>query len=86
MKSKKMPVVIETKLGRNRAEGMMVYEENTIYIDERLKGLNKLDTYIHEFMHFQRPRVSEATILREAKEMAEFLWNHHFRFVENIKK
>ena len=82
----KFPKVIETKLGRNRAEGIMVYEENTIYIDERLKGVNKLDTYIHEFMHFQRPKASEEIILKEARELAEFLWKYHVRFVENIKK
>lgn len=82
----KFPKVIETKLGRNRAEGIMVYDENTIYIDERLKGVNKLDTYIHEFMHFQRPKASEEIILKEARELAEFLWKYHVRFVENIKK
>ena len=82
---KHFPKVIETKLGRNKAEGIMSYDENTIYIDERLKGVNKLETYIHEFIHFQRPRVSEDTVLKEAKEMAEFLWKYNVRFVENIK-
>lgn len=82
---KRFPKVIETKLGRNKAEGIMSYEENTIYIDERLKGINKLETYIHEFIHFQRPKVNENTVLREAKELAEFLWKYNVRFVENIK-
>ena len=82
----KFPKVIETKLGRKKADGIMVYDENTIYIDIRLKGINKLETYIHEFMHYQRPKATEKTILKEAKEMAEFLWLHHIRFVENIKE
>jgi hypothetical protein len=82
----KFPKVIETKLGRKKADGIMVYDENTIYIDIRLKGINKLETYIHEFMHYQRPKATEKTILKEAKEMAEFLWSHHIRFVENIKE
>jgi hypothetical protein len=63
----------------------MEWDENTINIDERLTGVNKLDTFIHEFMHFQRPKKAESTILREAREMAEFLWKYHVRFVENIK-
>lgn len=82
---KRFPKVIETKLGRNKAEGIMSYDENTIYIDERLRGINKLETYIHEFIHFQRPKASEKTVLREAKELAEFLWKFNVRFVENIK-
>lgn len=84
MKSK-FPQVIETKLGRKKAEGIMVYDENTIYIDERLKGVHKLEVYIHEFIHFQRPRAAEKTVLKEAKELAEFLWKYNVRFVENIK-
>jgi len=81
-----LPKVIETKLGREKADGIMVYDENTIYIDQRLKGINKLETYIHEFIHYQRPKLSEKTVLKEAKEMAEFLWKYHVRFVENTKE
>lgn len=80
----KHPKVIETKLGRKRADGIMQYEENTIYIDERLKGEVKLETYNHEYFHFLFPDMTEEEVLDKSKRLTEFLWIHHVRFVENV--
>lgn len=80
----KHPKVIEMKLGKNRADGILNYDENTIYIDERLRGERKLNTYIHEYFHHLYPKWSEKQVLDAADRMAEFLYIHHVRFTDNI--
>jgi len=81
----KHPKVIEAKLGQEKSDGIMNYQQNTIYVDQRLKGANKLETYIHEYLHFLHPDKSEKNVALEAAKISEFLWLHHFRFVDNIK-
>lgn len=81
---KKLPKVIETKLGQEQAEGIMVYAQNTIYIDERLRGKAKFLVYIHELLHFIYPEKTEREVIRESELITEFLWKHHFRIVENV--
>lgn len=79
----KHPKVIETKLGQRKADGVMEYDENTIYIDIRLRGRNKLETYVHEYLHHLHPDWSESQVDKEAKYISDFLWKHHVRFVDN---
>lgn len=83
-KTRKLPKVIESKLGRRRAEGLMDYDENTIYIDPRIVGKDKLELWLHEFEHWLHPEYSEEQVLEESKLRAEFLWKYHVRFVENV--
>lgn len=80
----KHPKVVQRKLGKNRADGIMEYDTNTIYVDERLKGKNRLDTYIHEYMHYIFPDMEEAAVADSASRIADFLWKHGFRHVDNI--
>lgn len=80
----KHPKVIEMKLGKRNASGIMEYSENTIYIDSRLKGEEKLNVYIHECTHAILPKMTEKQVLDFADRLAEFLWIHHVRFVENV--
>lgn len=84
-KRKKLPTVIELKLGRRRAEGVTEYEENTIYVDPRVLGKSKLELWFHEWLHWVHPEYTEEQVLEESKLMADFFWKYHLRFVENIK-
>lgn len=84
MAKTKHPKVIETKLGQRKSDGLMEYSENTIYVDERLKGKNKIETYIHEYDHYLHPNKSERDVANDSRKLADFLWRHHFRFVDNI--
>jgi hypothetical protein len=79
----KHPKVIETKLGQRKADGVMEYNENTIYIDIRLRGKRKFETYIHEYLHHLHPDWSESQVDKESKLLTDFLWIHHFRNVDN---
>lgn len=81
----KHPKVIETKLGQEQADGVMNYEHNTIYIDQRLRGQEKIEVWLHEYDHYLHPNKPEKQVLLDNKKLAEFLWLHHFRFVDNIK-
>lgn len=47
MANRKLPKVIELNLGRRKATGLMEYEENTIYVDPRVQGREKIELYDH---------------------------------------
>ena len=82
----KHPKVIERKLGKERADGIMNYEHGIIYIDVRLRGKRKLGTMIHEFTHYRHPDWTEDMVLLEELRLTDFLWKHGFRFVDNKKE
>lgn len=63
----------------------MEYEENTIYVDPRVQGREKIELYDHWLLHFLHPEYTEEQVLEESKLRAEFFWKYHLRFVENIK-
>ena len=85
MATRKLPKVIELKLGRRKATGLMEYEENTIYVDPRVTGKEKVELWFHEFEHWIHPEYTEEQVLEESKLRADFFWKYHLRFVENIK-
>jgi hypothetical protein len=81
----KHPKVIYKKLGKERAWGQYLEQENIIEVDERLAGKHKLEIFIHERTHCHFKQMSEEDVTKFAESMADFLWKHHFRFVDNKK-
>ena len=81
----KHPKVVVKKLGKEKAWGMYHQDENTIEVDARLSGKLKLEIYCHEYLHHLHKQMSEEDVTRSAKYLADFLWKHHVRFVDNTK-
>ena len=80
----KVKKVIHRKLGRERSLGLAFCEDGEIHIDERLKGIEYLDTIIHEVMHVQNPRWSEIKVQGHATEMARILWDVGIRRITEL--
>lgn len=80
---KRKPIkVIHRKLGREKAHGQAWQDHRIIEIDERLTGIDYLDTVIHEVLHVQQPELSERVVARNATEMAKILWDLGIRWVD----
>ena len=71
--------ITHKKLGREKAHGQAFKEDGVIEIDIRLKGLDHLDTVIHEIMHIQNKRWPEAKVIGHSNEMAQLLWDLGYR-------
>ena len=71
--------ITHKKLGREKAHGQAFQDEGIIEIDSRLKGLDHLDTVIHEIMHIQNPRWGEAKVIGHSNEMSSLLWELGYR-------
>ena len=81
---KKKPIkVLYSHLGQYKAVGLAWKEDRVIAIDKRLKGINELETIIHELEHVQNPEWSETKVTKTAKEKAQILWDLGFRKVDN---
>ena len=80
---KKDPIkILYSHLGNYKAHGLAWKEERTIAIDKRLRGIDELETLIHEIIHIQNPKWPEIMVEGKAKEMAEILWQLNFRKVD----
>lgn len=75
LKTMKKITVIHRKLGREQAHGQAWTDDRVIEIDERLKGIQHLETVVHEIMHVQNPKWSEIKVQGHAKQMAEIIFN-----------
>jgi hypothetical protein len=73
--------IIYRKLGREQAHGL-ASSDGVIEIDERLKGKKLLEILIHEVMHCQNPRSSEATIVKNSVMLTRILWKEGYRRVD----
>lgn len=81
---KKKPIkVLYSHLGQYKAVGLAWKEDRIIAIDKRLKGIQELETIIHELEHVQNPEWSEAKVTKIAKEKAQILWDLNYRKVDN---
>lgn len=78
--------IVHRKLGREKAMGQAWQDDGIIEIDERLIGFDRLEVYIHEFLHLQHPNWTEKTVELNGKQMASFLWQMGLRFVEEGKR
>lgn len=81
----KHPKIVLKKLGKENAWGMYDEDNNVIEIDPRLSGKLKLDIFIHERTHAHFKQMSEDDVTKYSSMMADFLWKHHVRFVDNTK-
>ncbi len=80
---KKKPIkVLYSHLGQYKAVGLAWKEDRVIAIDKRLKGIQELETIIHEIEHIQNPEWSETKVTKIAKEKAQILWDLNFRKVD----
>lgn len=79
--SKNNSQVVEKKLGREKAYGMVLHPSKKIYIDPRQKPKSYLGTLIHERLHVMFPDWSEAKIKKAEKDLAGFLWGNGYRKV-----
>jgi hypothetical protein len=81
---KKQPIkIIYGKLGQYKSDGLAFTEDRVIMIDNRLRGQRELETIIHEVIHVQNPKWPEIMVEGKAKELAEILWQLHYRKVDN---
>lgn len=55
------------------------YHGTKILIDKRLQGRRRLDTEIHEFLHFANPDHSEDAVTQQASDLAKILWALGYR-------
>ena len=76
---KKVNQVIHRKLGREVAHGQCYLDTGIIEIDSRLKGLEHLDTLVHETLHILNPKWGEIKVLGHATEIARVLWEQGYR-------
>ena len=81
-KLKSVNQVIHKKLGRNKAIGLAYKEDGIIHIDERLKGIEHLQTLIHEVAHIQNPKWSEIKVEGHSAEIAKILWENNYRKID----
>lgn len=81
-RSPKKTKVIERHLGREKALGIAHIGVNKIEIDPRLKTKKYCEILLHEKLHLLNPEWSETKILKQSKELANLLWDNHYRWVE----
>jgi hypothetical protein len=81
MPRKKAPTlsISYRKLGREQAKGQYCEATGTIELDERLKGQEHLEILIHESLHALQPHHEEATVARDAANLARILWVDGYR-------
>ena len=75
--------VLEAHLGQYKADGLAWPDDKVIAVDKRLRGVRKLDVYIHEFTHCHFKEMDEKTVTDFATALAKFLFHHHVRFTDN---
>jgi len=75
--------IVHKKLGKHKAIGLAYKETGVIHIDERLKGIQHLQTLIHEIVHIQNPKWSEIKVEGHSAEMAKLIWENNYRKIEN---
>jgi hypothetical protein len=80
--AKKVHQVVHRKLGKERAYGIAYTEENTMEIDERLRGYRYMLYLLHEHFHLKHPDWSESKVIKESRKTARFMWQMGFRYVE----
>lgn len=73
------PEIIEAKLGREKALGLMVPGVPCIVVDPRQTQRSRLATMIHEAVHHAAPDMSEKDVARMARLVRNVLWQDGWR-------
>jgi len=82
-KAKKKKIkVIYRKLAREKAWGVAWHDHDIIEIDSRLSKKPLLSTLVHESLHISNQSLSESTVLRMEKIIADILWRQGYRKVD----
>lgn len=76
---RKPPAILERKLGRQRAAGQYVFGTQVIEVDPRQTSRERMDTVIHEALHYALPRMNEQEVIRVAHIIAGALWRDRYR-------
>ena len=74
--------IIYKKLGREKLWGEAYPDDNTIFIDERLKGKKHLEILTHETLHLLLPEAEEDEIIRISATLIKILWKENYRRIE----
>lgn len=74
--------VVYRKLGKEKAWGQALIEDNTIEIDPRLRARKKMQILIHEALHLLNPEFSESKVIEQSTKLAKLLWSQHYREVD----
>ena len=74
--------VVYRKLGKEKAWGQALIEDNTIEIDPRLRARKKMQILIHEALHLLNPEFSESKVIDQSTKLAKLLWSQHYREVD----
>ena len=78
----KVTKVIHRKLGKEVASGLAFCDTGEIHIDSRLKGVDHLETVVHEVMHILQPKWSEIRVIGNSKELTRILWELGYRRID----
>lgn len=89
MSPKRPAKLIERKLGRENAEGLVEplpsdsrRYKNAINVDPRLKPKAWIEAAIHELLHINFPTLSEEAVLASGTHIAKSLWSYGVRRVD----
>ena len=75
--------VVYRKLGKEKVYGWANSENNSIEIDERLKGKKQLEIILHEALHLLHPELEEEGIVRTSVVLTNLLWKQEYRKIDN---
>lgn len=76
------PKIKYLNLGKFRSWGLAFKETYEIHIEKKLKGVDLLDTTIHELAHLYFPEIVEEEIDVRASVIAKALWEEGWRKVD----
>ena len=75
--------VVYSKLGRESVWGYAHYADNTIELDERLKGKKHMEIMMHEALHLLDKNASEKKVEDISIALTNLLWKAGYRRVDD---
>lgn len=75
----KSVIIIERKLGREKALGQAYQGMNVVEIDPRQDERERMDTLIHELLHLMCPKWEEKKVEKRANWLCKHLWRQGYR-------
>jgi hypothetical protein len=64
----------------------MVIQGTTIVITPGQRGMDEMDTFIHETLHVTKPRLTEEEVHRMAGDIARVLWASGYRRKKIVRR